>query len=636
LCGIAGFTHLGSRPHPDRIRDAAASILHRGPDQQGTFETDSISLAATRLKIIDLEAGDQPIAGEDGDTVVVFNGEIYNHAELRRELEQHGHRFRTHTDTEVVLEAFREWDTGCFTRLRGMFAVGLWTESRRRLVLARDRMGIKPLFFARRGRDLYFASELKAMFVHPELERRLNLAALDCYLALNYVPAPLSLVDGMEKLRPGHWLEWERGQTRCESFWRLPCEADPRWNLYSATRELDSLLKQSIREHLLADVPLGIWLSGGLDSSTILHYAAPAASSRLKTFSISFMGRKFDESEHIRRIAERYETEHEELDLNTDCDLAGAIEQFAYYFDEPNADGGALPVWFLSRLTRQHVTVALSGEGSDELFGGYLTYRADVLAERARRLPGFVLSAARRMLEGWPVSDEKIGVEYMAKRFLEGCQMPPERSHVYWNGAFSDAEKARLTAEPLPSALEEHLAELAGCGGALGAYLRFDQRYYLPDDILAKVDHMSMAHAIEVRPPFLDHRIVEFAASLPDHLKVKGKAQKIVLRELMKGKLPTSTLRRKKVGFDFPAHEWLRGPLRPLLRDTLLEHGAGDGLFRREALEDALERHLTRRANLGYHLWGLLLLFLWMRRWRIQTNQVGEAERRAAAISTPI
>jgi asparagine synthase (glutamine-hydrolysing) len=637
LCGIAGFTHLSFRPYPERIRESAATILHRGPDHQGIFESDTVSLAATRLKIIDLESGNQPIASVDGKTVIVFNGEIYNHAELRRELEQHGHRFCSQTDTEVILAAFLEWDVGCFARLRGMFAIALWSETHGRLVLARDRMGIKPLFVARRGRELYFASELKAIFVHPEVERNLSLAALDCYLAMNYVPAPHTLVEGIEKLRPGYWLEWQSGQTRSDRYWRMPCHAEAHWNIRSAAHELDSLLKQSIREHLLSDVPLGIWLSGGLDSSTILHYASARSASRLKTFSISFAGRSFDETAQIRRIAALYETEHEELDLNEDCGLADAVEQFAYYFDEPNADGGALPVWFLSRLTRQNVTVALSGEGADELFGGYLTYRADQLARRMRRLPGWALRAVRGMARRLPVSDEKIGFEYMLKRFAEGCLMPAGRAHVFWNGTFSDVEKTSLVSTALPGALAEILRDLSPKGDDVDAYLRFDQRYYLPDDILAKVDHMSMAHSIEVRPPFLDHRIVEFAASLPDHLKVNGKAQKIVLREMMKGKLPPSTLRRKKVGFDFPAHEWLRGPLRALLQDTLLENREASGLFRRDTLESCVRQHLNRRANLGYHLWGLMLLFLWMRRWRIQTTQVFELDRRApASISTSI
>jgi asparagine synthase (glutamine-hydrolysing) len=398
----------------------------------------------------------------------------------------------------------------------------------------------------------------------------------------------------------------------------------------SAKSTLDSLLQQSVREHLLSDVPLGIWLSGGLDSSTLVHYATAASTSRLKTFSICFAGRSFDESAHIRRIAARYDTDHQEFDVNPESGLAAAIEQFAYYFDEPNADGGALPVWFLSRMTRRHVTVALSGEGADELFGGYLTYRADQLARRMRRLPAWLLRTARGALGQWPVSDEKIGLEYMLKRFAEGCLMPAGQAHVYWNGAFSEAEKAALVSNPLPGAMSGVLRELSPEGDPASAYLRFDQQYYLPDDILAKVDRMSMAHSIEVRPPFLDHRIVEFAASLPDQLKVRGKAQKIVLRELMRGKLPDSTLRRKKMGFDFPAHEWLRGPLRSLLLDTIATNRE-TGLFRQDALENCVRQHLNRRANLGYHLWGVMLLLLWMKRWGIQTTPTPDAHRQMPA-----
>jgi len=627
LCGIAGFTHVDGCQDPARIRQAVATLAHRGPNQQGVFESAHASLGSARLKIIDLESGDQPVISPDGDTVVVFNGEIYNHTDLRRELELRGHRFRSRTDTEVVLAAFLEWDLECFARLRGMFAVALWSEARKRLVLARDRMGIKPLFVARRRRDLYFASELKAIFTHPEIERNLSLAGLDCYLSMNYVPAPYTLVEGIEKMRPGWWLEWLDGETRTEPYWRLPSEPDPHWTIDSATMELDGLLKQSIREHLAADVPLGIWLSGGLDSSTLLHYASAAAAAPLKTFSISFSGRIFDETTHIRRVAAAYATEHEEFDVNADCGLADAVEQFAWFLDEPNGDGGALPVWFLSRLTSRHVTVALSGEGADELFGGYLTYRADHLARRVRRMPRWALHAAGGMARLWPVSDEKIGFEYMLKRFLDGCLMTADRAHVYWNGTFSETEKQALVNGPLPPALAGILRDLSPEGDALDAYLRFDQRYYLPDDILAKVDHISMAHSIEVRPPFLDHRIVEFAASLPENFKARGSRQKIVLRELMHGKLPESTLRRKKVGFDFPAHQWLRGPLRPLLLDAFSDARHDTALFHRDTLESYLSKHLNRRQNLGYHLWGLMLLFLWLKRWRIQTTQVLEKAR---------
>jgi asparagine synthase (glutamine-hydrolysing) len=581
-------------------------------------------MGATRLKIIDLQGGDQPIVSEDGGTAIVFNGEIYNHLELRQGLEGLGHRFHSHSDTETVLHAFLEWDLHCFSRLRGMFAVALWSKSTRRLVLARDRLGIKPLYLARHGEDLLFGSELKAILIHPEVDHRLSLAGLDCYLALNYVPYPWTLVDGIEKLAPGHWLEWRDGVVTSGCYWRLPPGVSQHRTMESACEELDGLLQQSVREHLLADVPLGVWLSGGIDSSTILHYAAQASSSRLKTFSISFQGRSFDETPYIHQVAAQYGTEHVQLDLNPSEDLAGAIEQLGRYADEPTADAGALPVWFLSRLSKTQTTVALSGEGADELFGGYLTYRANQLARPMRRLPGFALRAALLALRRWPVSDDKIGLEYKVKRFLEGCGMSADRAHVYWNGTFTDAEKRSLLQTALPGTLDQVLGELreASAGSDdLAPYLWFDQKYFLPDDILTKVDRMSMAFSVEVRPPFLDHRIVEFAATLPASFKMRGSRQKVLLKELMRAKLPPAVLRRKKTGFDIPAHEWLRGPLRSLMVETLTV-GAADhaALFRPQVIETLMRRHLDRRANVGYHLWGLMILFLWMKEWRIQAT----------------
>ncbi len=622
MCGIVGFTHKHWVPDSDRIRRATDTLIHRGPDQQGVFQSSLCSLGATRLKIIDLGSGDQPILSEDGDVAIVFNGEIYNHSDLRRELEELGHRFYSHCDTETVLRAFLEWDTACFARLRGMFAIALYTKSSKRLVLARDRMGIKPLYFARRGEDLFFGSELKAILIHPEIERRLSLDGLDCYLSLNYVPCPWTLVEGIEKLPPGEWLEWQDGEVSSEPYWRLPIGAARDWTLESAREELDTLLRQSIREHLISDVPLGMWLSGGIDSSTILHYAATESSAPLKTFSISFQGRSFDETSYIREVAQLYQTDHEELDLNPEVDLRSAIEEFAYYSDEPSADAGALPVWFLSKLSKTKTTVSLSGEGADELFGGYLTHRANRMAALARRLPRRVLQLALDTLRVWPVSDEKISLEYQLKRFLEGSSMTPDRGHVYWNGTFSEVEKSALLRSGLPPALDRILCELrnrSGKGDDLAPFLWFDQRYFLPDDILNKADRMSMAHSLEVRPPFLDHRIVEFAAAVPAWLKIQGSRQKVLLKELMRDKLPKSVLQRKKVGFDIPAHDWLRGCLRPLMLEVLMA-GASEHarLFRRDVIEKQIQDHLERRVNIGYHLWGLMVLFLWMKKWGIQ------------------
>ena len=507
-----------------------------------------------------------------------------------------------------------------------MFAIALWTKSTKRLVLARDRMGIKPLYFARRGEDLFFGSELKAILIHPEIERRLSLEGLDCYLSLNYVPCPWTLVEGIEKLPPGQWMEWREGKVSFDSYWRLPFTVVRDRTLESAREELDALLRQSIREHMVSDVPLGMWLSGGIDSSTILHYAAAESTTPLKTFSVSFQGRSFDETAYIREVAARYQTDHHELDLNPEVDLRSAIEAFAYYSDEPSADAGALPVWFLSKLSKTKVTVSLSGEGADELFGGYLTYRANRLAALARRFPQKSRRLALGALSLWPVSDEKISFEYQLKRFLEGSLLSPERAHVYWNGTFSEAQKRALLRSELPPTLAHVLDELrhqtaanTAADNDLAPYLFFDQKYFLPDDILNKADRMSMAHSLEVRPPFLDHRIVEFAASLPASMKIRGSRQKVLLKELMRDKLPASVLRRKKVGFDIPAHDWLRGCLRSLMMEVLLDTSSEHTkLFRREVIETHIRRHKERQVNIGYHLWGLMVLFLWMKKWGIQ------------------
>jgi asparagine synthase (glutamine-hydrolysing) len=613
------------------------SLYHRGPDQQGMHEAANASLGAVRLKIIDLSGGDQPMRTENGDTVIAFNGEIYNHAEIRRELEELGHRFESHCDTEVALHAFAQWDTDCFKRFRGMFAAAFWREHEDRLVIVRDRLGIKPLYYRIHRGNLHFASELKAIFEHPEIPRRLSHKALSYYLSLNYVPSPYTLVEGIEKLPAGSWMECRSGQIRTGTYWRNEL-AQQEIRLEEACAQLDGLLKESIAEQLVSDVPLGIWASGGLDSSTILHYAAEVSSRKLETFSISFAGRRFDESQYFRLLAGRYNTVHREFDLSSEADLTAAIHEMAYYSDEPSADAGALPVWFLSHMTAKHVTVALSGEGADEIFGGYQTYLADRYAQAARYTPAVLRKLALRAAAQLPVSDEKIGLEYKIKRFLGGSLLSADEAHFYWNGTFSQREQREL-------GLKSETESVAGLCDALpglpaqreivNRYLFVDQHYYLPDDILYKCDRMSMAHSLEVRPPFLDHRIVDFAARLPAQLKIKGKTTKRVLRELVSKKLPPEILQRPKEGLDIPAHEWLRGPLRPLVMETLgAESVKQTGLFSPTAIQSIVERHMSRKANLGYHIWGLLTLHLWAKRWNIETQGAVEKMADAALAST--
>ncbi len=626
MCGIAGFTRRDGAAGRAVAHRITHDLFHRGPDQQGVRDAGLATLCAVRLKIIDLAGGDQPMVSDDGDTTIAFNGEIYNHREIRAELEARGHRFHSQCDTETLLHAFLEWDTACFARLRGMFGVAFWSESQHRLVLARDRMGIKPLYYFRQGADVYFGSELKAILAHPDVPRVLDLDALHAFLSVNYVPGTHTLIEGIRKVPPGHWLEWKDGVVRLEPWHRSgagTAARQPHRSLGAATEELDTLLRESVREHLVSDVPLGIWASGGLDSSTILHYAAGAMSGRLKTFSVSFAGRAFDESAWFREIASVYGTDHYEFDLNPDVDLRDAIEDFAYYSDEPSADAGALPVWYLSRMTRSHVTVALSGEGADELFGGYITYQADRLARPFRLVPAparrLMLAALDRYL---PVSDDKISLEYRLKRWIEGSALHPDEAHFYWNGTFSPAQLGRLlTYGPSEGGgLRNLVSGLENCPrGVIDRYLTVDQNFYLPDDILYKTDRMSMAHSIEVRPPFLDSRIVDFAAALPARFKIRGLRQKYILRELMRGKLPASVLQRRKTGFDIPAHDWFRGSLRPLLLETLRrETVEATGIFDWPVLASFVRDHLERRINVGYHLWGLVTLFLWMKRWKVE------------------
>lgn len=616
MCGIAGFTHAVKRLPDGVLASALQSIAHRGPDSFGQFDSAQVSLGATRLRILDLDAGDQPLRSADGDVALVFNGEIFNHRELRSELEYEGFEFKTHCDTEVVLNAYIRWGASCFARLRGMFAVAVWIQSQRRLVLARDRMGIKPLYYCQQDSEIFFGSELKCLFAHPGVRRRISLDGLDQFLSLNYVPGPLTLVEGIVKLMPGHLLDWQNGRIRISRFASRSQEPSPE-TIEDACAQLDSLLDQAVREQLVADTPIGVWLSGGLDSSSVLHYAA-RHSERLKTFSITFKGSAGDESEHIQKISQHFGTDHTEFNLSPEADLAGAIEDIAYFSDEPSADAGALPMYFLSRMTRKGATVALSGEGSDELFAGYLTYQADRYSAVVRRFPRILRRIAFGCAMRLPTQSGRISFDYKIKRFLQGCLLSPEMAHVHWNGTQSERQKQSLYRFADSECMKKWLLEVQPEGG-LQRFLDFDQRYYLADDILYKTDRMSMAHSVEVRPPFLDSRIVDFAAALPEDFKLHGKISKYVLRRLMADKLPPEILNRPKMGFDIPAHDWFRGALRQFLLDTLNRQTIeSSGLFHWAAVERLISRHLLKKENAGYQLWGLLVLTLWIKRWNIE------------------
>ncbi|HUR36888.1 MAG TPA: asparagine synthase (glutamine-hydrolyzing), partial [Terriglobales bacterium] len=474
MCGIAGFCAPRTSGRDASLQRSINAMHHRGPDDSGIFRSVAASLGAVRLKVIDLTGGHQPMQSEDGNTVVVVNGEIFNHQELRAELEALGHQFKTTCDTEVVLHGFLQWDTNCFRKLRGMFAIGLWQQREERLLLVRDQAGIKPLYYYLAGKDLFFGSELKVLFAHDEIPRQIDLDALNCYLCLNYVPGPQTLVKGIRKLMPGNWLEWSRGSVSIEDYKGALPDVNPKITLGEATSELDRLLQLSVREQMVADVPWGIWASGGLDSSTLVHYAAAKSSKRLRTFSVTFKGRTFDESPHIRAISEHYGTDHSEFDLSSATNVTDAIEQMSYYSDEPSADAGALPVWFLSQMSRQHVTVALGGEGADELFGGYLTYQADRYAQLARLAPRFVRTLGLSSAQLLGTSDDKISLEYKVKRFFQGSLLSREAAHVFWNGTFSEEEKRGFFRHADQAPMEKLFGTMES-GGGIEPFLRFDQ-----------------------------------------------------------------------------------------------------------------------------------------------------------------
>jgi asparagine synthase (glutamine-hydrolysing) len=400
-----------------------------------------------------------------------------------------------------------------------------------------------------------------------------------------------------------------------------------------SSERLGQLISQSVKEHMVADVPIGVWLSGGVDSSTMLHYASQYSAKPLRTFSITFNGREFNEAPYLREMAERYGTEHHELDLGPSAVTPDSVAELAYYADEPNADAGAVPVWHLSRMSAKHVTVALSGEGADELFGGYITYLADKYARRARMVPRSLRRLSLRSANKLRASNKKIGFDYKLQRFLYGTLLDERASHIYWNGTFSQMQRRELMVSQNSTHILKLLATIPPKGD-LRRFMAFDQAYYLPDNLLVKVDRMSMAHSLEVRPAFLDHRIVEFAATLPADYCVRGRNLKLLLRHLMRDKLPQSILSKKKQGLDIPVHDWLRGHLKPLLLDTLDRKTVEEtGIVFWPHLESLIKLHMERKANYGYHLWGMLMLFLWIRQWKIQCGEDIQAQEGFSVVS---
>ena len=582
----------------------SATLVHRGPDSDGELLDGPVGLAARRLSIIDLEGGDQPIANEDGTVHVVQNGEVYNFRELRAELEQAGHRFSTRSDTEVLVHLYEEHGEGFAERLRGMFAVAIWDSRRRRLVVARDRFGIKPLYYRDASGELMFASELRAL---PRGE--VDPDALEAFLAFNSVPAPLSIFAGTNKLPAGHLLVWQDGETRVERYARpVPAEVRDEDSAELA-EELRARLRDSVRAHLIADVPVGVLLSGGVDSSLLAALAAQESGEAVHTFSIGFEERSFDELGDARSVASMYGTRHEELTLRPDAALL--LPRLAETFDEPFADSSALPTYLVSELAARHVKVALSGEGGDELFGGYYTYAADLLALRVGRfVPG-----VKPLVERLPSSSRRASFDYKAKRFVRGAALPPLERHHAWKEIFSPDVRAELTGrrsgyDPV-DLLRARFEETEGAE-LLTRLQDVDLGTYLVDDLLVKTDRASMAHSLEARVPYLDPVVAGLAQSLPTRLKVRGLRKKVLLRKAAAPLLPRRIVYGRKRGFSIPAAAWLRGELEPFARDVLAPDTLRrQGFFRPEPVERLIDSHVAGEEDLSRQLWGLLAFTLW-------------------------
>jgi asparagine synthase (glutamine-hydrolysing) len=617
------------------------ALRHRGPDDEGYYirqyeDGVAVGLGFRRLSIIDLDSGNQPIANETGEVQVVFNGEIYNFRELRSELEAAGHRFATNADTEVIPHLYEDLGSRCVESLNGMFAFALWDEARRELLLARDRFGKKPLYYAQVGRSLLFGSELKSLLEHPICPTELDMGSLSRYLALEYVPTPFAIFAGVRKLPGGHTLRWRDGRASVERYWDLSFDPDARpLGVADYAEELHARLREAVRRRLMSDVPLGAFLSGGIDSSSVVAMMVEQVPARdVKTFSIGFSERSFDESGHARRVAAYFGTDHQEQ-VFTPKTMLDVLPSVVDVLDEPFADASILPTYVLSRFTRESVTVALGGDGSDELLAGYPTFPAERVA-RLYAMPRLLHEhVVVPLVDLLPVSTADFSLDFKLKRFLRGAAEPADVRHATWLGAFTPAEQAAL----LDGEPAEPLAEQRRAFAAAPARSRLDRLIYLyattylQDDILVKIDRASMASSLEVRAPFLDVELVEFLGRVPAGLKLRRFDTKHLLKRAMAAALPPGIATRPKKGFGIPIATWFKNELRESLRDELSRARLeAQGIFDPVEVDRVVTEHLSGRRDHRKQLWTLFVFQLWHRRW------VEERSSRppAGAVSAPL
>jgi asparagine synthase (glutamine-hydrolysing) len=619
MCGIAGKIGFGAAVDREAVVRMCAAMEHRGPDSRGVWFEDGAAIGAQRLAIIDIEHGDQPVTNEDGTVVAALNGEIYNFGELRDRLVRDGHRFRSHVDTEVLAHLYEEHGERMVDHLRGMFAFAIWDTRRRLLLLARDRAGKKPLFWARRGDRVWFASELRALLADPELRPQVDPRAIDAYLALQYVPHPLSAFQGVQKLAPATTLSVTRDAERQRRYWSLDHSRKLTGvGFEEAAERVRAAVSEATRIRLMSEVPLGAFLSGGVDSSAVVACMAEHMSEPVKTFSIGFPEREFDEVEHARAVAERFGTDHHEFVVEPDA--LSIMPKLARHYGEPYADPSAIPSFYLAEMTKRHVTVALNGDGGDESFAGYSRYRANRMLGwlRSEAAPLRGLGAlARRVPEGARDNSARA----RARRILGTAGMTPAARYVTWMSPFPD-ERRRALLRPDFAAPEEDAAtagihsawESSSATDLLDVMLDVDVNTYLPDDLLVKIDIATMAYSVEARSPLLDHAVMELAASLPAGYKLGGGVTKRVLKEAFRGVVPDDILDRPKKGFGVPLRHWFRDELRDLPREMLLDPGAGTREWLEpHEVERLIDEHRDERADHSLRLWTLLQLETWHR-----------------------
>ena len=619
MCGIAGFASLdGSPVDVAPIRAMLTCLKHRGPDDEGEFCSDGVVLGHRRLSIIDVEGGHQPLFGARRTTAVVVNGEVYNYRELAKELSARGHTFETKSDTEVAAHAYDEWGLDFLQRLDGMFAIALWDAAAKRLVLARDRMGEKPLYYTIADNKLIFASELTAIINHPAVKRELDPQSLSAYLALEYVPAPRTILKNIFKLEPATALVLENNAVRTFRYWNLEAKATYTRSYEDAVADLRQKLEKAVVSRLVSDVPLGVFLSGGIDSSTVAAIAA--RNGALETFSIGFEEKSFDESAHARLVAKYIGSHHHER-IFSGSEMPALVPQLAKMLDEPLGDASILPTALLSAFAREQVTVALGGDGGDELFAGYPMHRAHKVAAVARAIPKLALRSTQYALRSLPVSHGNFSFAFKGLSFLRGASQPAPLNHALWMSSFAPDEQQRLLQPDVLRAAGDSAFdaiteswERSANAELLARATHLDALTYLPNDILMKVDRASMRVALEVRAPFLARDVVELAFSVPDSYRMSGTSGKRMLKDAVRDLLPESIIDRPKKGFGIPVAAWLNGPLRELAHDVLskdaIERG---GIFNYNEVKRMLDAHAARKFDYRKPLWTLLVFELWRR-----------------------